>query len=286
MPPLPCVPTQPAPFCASLLCHAQTRLPPRAPAAGLDGCSKGPVVVLKSTVITPDNAWVAPTVATLMNLEVETPFPYFLYTDDGEVVLPTPAELEANAAAGAGPADGDIATPAGWYGAILAPACIMDGDRVEVVEGVEAAEDCARLVQAWTAFIGTPAVDAATAAAHPPNLFNYCPANSTEDCRCAGPKREAAGAARRGPGLPARALLAQSLQPPPMSGALRGPPLPRSAPPRPAPCNATQLLLHQQAQLVFAEPEPRAVRAAAPGVCGARGQGAALPAGQGSRRAL
>ncbi len=95
---------------------------------------------------------------------------------DGEVILPSPDELAANWAAGLGAHDGNSSTPSGWWGGIVAPNALYDGVQVAVYDGVESAEECCRVTQEWRADNRT---------GHP-NLFNWCPLNRTEDCRCRG----------------------------------------------------------------------------------------------------
>lgn len=93
---------------------------------------------------------------------------------DGEVILPSPEEIAANQAAGLGAHDGNSSTPSGWWGGIVAPNALYDGVQVAVFDGVETAEECCRFTQEWRADNRT---------GHP-NLFNWCPLNRTEDCRC------------------------------------------------------------------------------------------------------
>ena len=93
---------------------------------------------------------------------------------DGQVILPSPEEIAANQATGLGAHDGNSSTPSGWWGGIVAPNALYDGVQVAVFDGVETAEECCRLTQEWRADNRT---------GHP-NLFNWCPLNCTEDCRC------------------------------------------------------------------------------------------------------
>lgn len=81
-----------------------------------------------------------------------------LMATDGTVIEPTPAELEAAA-------EGNATRP--WLGCIVAQA-VMSGRIVEMLDGVASAEDCCRR----------------TRANEKANLYNYCPANRTEACRC------------------------------------------------------------------------------------------------------
>ncbi|KAI7843630.1 hypothetical protein COHA_002870 [Chlorella ohadii] len=138
---------------------------------GLDGCSST-IAVHKNVSLLPGNSFASPGVFTMLGISIPTPYGYYLYEGDGEVILPSPDELAANWAAGLGAHDGNSSTPSGWWGGIVAPNALYDGVQVAVYDGVESAEECCRVTQEWRADNRT---------GHP-NLFNWCPLNRTEDC--------------------------------------------------------------------------------------------------------
>lgn len=92
--------------------------------------------------------------------------------NEGQVILPHPDELAVNQRAGLGAHDSNSSTPSGWFGGIVAPNALYDGTVIAVVDNIQTAEACCRVTQEW---------NGSDELGHP-NLFNWCPANSTEDC--------------------------------------------------------------------------------------------------------
>lgn len=94
--------------------------------------------------------------------------------NEGQVILPHPEELAVNQAAGLGAHDSNSSTPSGWFGGIVAPNALYDGTVIAVIDNIQTAEACCRVTQEW---------NGSDELGHP-NLFNWCPANRTEDCTC------------------------------------------------------------------------------------------------------
>jgi hypothetical protein len=93
-----------------------------------------------------------------------------LYADEGEVVLPTGAEL---AAANESPPGSRI-----WKGTILAPNTVVRGCSITTLDGMATPEDCARACQRWQ--WENPAANTSSRC----NTFNHC--GLEEGCRWAG----------------------------------------------------------------------------------------------------
>lgn len=88
---------------------------------------------------------------------------------DGTIIEPTPAELAAAA---------NASRP--WLGCIVARNVIMSGQLVAVLDGLARVEDCCRRARADERA----------------NLYNYCPSNRTEACRCAAGRGAEQGSKR------------------------------------------------------------------------------------------
>lgn len=134
---------------------------------GTDGCSE-PVAVLKSEGLSPDNTFVAPRVTTLQQVDNVPAVSSRLYLPDGQVILPSDAELEA-AAAEAAAANRSLGNDTSWRGCFVGRHAIMDGEVAGVLPGVQTAEECARRCRALERN-DTPAC----------NVFNFC--NTTGGC--------------------------------------------------------------------------------------------------------
>ncbi|KAL4431038.1 hypothetical protein ABPG75_006294 [Micractinium tetrahymenae] len=134
---------------------------------GTDGCSD-PVAVLKSDGLSPDNTFVTPGVSTLQQVDNLPAVSSRLYLPDGQVILPSGAELEAAAAAAAA-ANRSLGNDTSWRGCFVGRHAIMDGDVVGVLPGVQTAEECCRQCRALERN-NTPAC----------NVVNYC--NATAGC--------------------------------------------------------------------------------------------------------
>ncbi|PRW33664.1 serine threonine- kinase receptor R831 [Chlorella sorokiniana] len=112
-------------------------------ANGTDGHSE-PAAVLKSSPLAPSNSFLAPSVYSVQRTE---PFPLValhLHPGEAEVVVPSDAEMLAETAEAAG-GGGAAANSTAWLGCIVANNSLMAGAVVDVVDGVEAAEECCML---------------------------------------------------------------------------------------------------------------------------------------------
>ena len=101
----------------------------------------------------------------------------FLYADEGEVVLPTGAELEA--------ANESLPGSRIWKGTILAPNTVVRGCSITTLDGMATPEDCARACQRWQ--WENPEANTSSRC----NTFNHC--GLEEGCRWAGGQAGARG---------------------------------------------------------------------------------------------
>ncbi|PSC67771.1 Serine threonine-kinase CTR1 [Micractinium conductrix] len=150
---------------------------------GTDGCSLDPTYVLKNEVLTPANTFIsADTYTLILTGQQSTAHNLFLYAGEGRVVLPSKAEVAALEAGGADAPH--------YKGCILAEQAIFQGDVLEVLDGMQSAEECCRECAARMA-AGAPPGPAGAANAAPGNataprqlacnVFNFCGAK--EGCQ-------------------------------------------------------------------------------------------------------
>ena len=128
----------PSHTCAAVL-HFDPATRPPSPYAGLDGCSS-PLFLLKSSRLT-SSGYLAPTVATLANLDQSVRLSRMVRASDGNFTLPSPAELEA-AANGSVPNATTSDRP--WLGCFSGPGLLLAGNVVGVVDGIPDPDACCR----------------------------------------------------------------------------------------------------------------------------------------------
>ena len=128
----------PSHTCAAVI-HCDPAACSACPCAGLDGCSS-PLFLLKSSRLT-SSGYLAPTVATLTELDQSVRLSRMVRASDGNYTLPSPAELEA-AAPGADP--NATAPDRPWLGCFSGAGLLLAGNVVGVVDGIPDPDACCR----------------------------------------------------------------------------------------------------------------------------------------------
>ncbi|KAL4855424.1 Mitogen-activated protein kinase kinase kinase 9 [Chlorella vulgaris] len=120
------------PACRSVVVYAN----------GTDGCSSESVAVLKSSTLTPSNAFLAPSVVTLEKVSDTAVNETYVLASEAQVILPSEAEAAVFEEAHSAGENAEQHT--NWLGCFVAAETLMDGEVVSSLSGLVSPEECCR----------------------------------------------------------------------------------------------------------------------------------------------